>query len=312
MTNRTIAVLGPMAACVSVFHADSQAGQNAVVSQTIGEKYPGLASSVLTFAYEADLPDGVLLKSGSIEITTKELEQDLGKAPENMREQLKKNAFFQLEQLSAKKLLLAAARKDAAKSGMDFIGKSEDDIMKGYLATAAEKVQVTDSEVAAFYEANKDMCGGASLSQVKNDLKQYVLQEKQQAAVTEYVRTIGKRMAITVSSKWAVEQAKMAKDNPVDKARGSGIPSLVDFGSTGCKPCDMMTPVLANLKQKYSGKLNVLFIHVGQEQVLGARYGIQSIPVQALFDKDGKEVFRHTGFWAQSEIEKKLETVGVK
>ena len=26
----------------------------------------------------------------------------------------------------------------------------------------------------------------------------------------------------------------------------SGIPTLVDFGATGCRPCDMMTPILAS------------------------------------------------------------------
>lgn len=308
---RTIVLLAA-AACVSTCYADSTAGRIEAVSQTINEKYPGLASSVLTFASDANLPDGVVLRSESLEITAKELDEDLAKAPANMQEQLRRDAFFHLEQFSAGKLMLSAARKDAAKVPMGLVGKSDDELVKQYLARAVGGVEVSENEIAEFYEANKDMCGGASLSQVKNDLRPYVLQEKQQAAVADYVKTLGKRMTITVSSKWVAGQAKAAKDNPVDKVRSSGIPSLVDFGSTGCRPCDMMTPVLASLKQKYAGRLNVLFVHVGQEPVLGARYGIQSIPVQVLFDKDGKEVFRHTGFYPQNEIEKKLETVGVK
>jgi thioredoxin 1 len=119
-------------------------------------------------------------------------------------------------------------------------------------------------------------------------------------------------MAIEVSAPWVAQQAILAKDNPVDKARGSGIPSLVDFGASGCRPCDMMTPILEALKKKYEGKLNVLFVHVREEQILAARYGVESIPVQVFFDKDGKEVSRHTGFFPQSEIEKKLSEVGVK
>jgi thioredoxin 1 len=59
----------------------------------------------------------------------------------------------------------------------------------------------------------------------------------------------------------------------------------------------MMAPILENLKAKYKGKLNVLFVHVRERQVLGAKYGIQTIPVQAFFDKDGNEVFRHVGFF---------------
>jgi thioredoxin 1 len=98
----------------------------------------------------------------------------------------------------------------------------------------------------------------------------------------------------------------------VDKARASGKPSLVDFGSTGCRPCDMLAPILEALKEKYAGKLNVLFIHIGQEQILASRYGIQTIPAQVFFDKNGKEVFRHIGFFPQDEIEKKLAELGFK
>jgi hypothetical protein len=34
--------------------------------------------------------------------------------------------------------------------------------------------------------------------------------------------------------------------------------------------------------------------------------------MQFFYDKDGKEVFRHVGFFAQSDIEKKLAEMGVK
>jgi thioredoxin 1 len=58
--------------------------------------------------------------------------------------------------------------------------------------------------------------------------------------------------------------------------------------------------------------VNVLFVHVGQEQILAARYGISTIPIQFFYNKDGKEVFRHVGFWPQAQIENKLAEMGVK
>ena len=101
-------------------------------------------------------------------------------------------------------------------------------------------------------------------------------------------------------------------DNPVDKARNSGRPSLADFGATGCVPCDMLAPILKNLEAKYKDKVNVLFVHVREKQILATRYGVETIPVQIFFDKSGKEIFRHVGFWPQAEIEKKLTEMGVK
>jgi thioredoxin 1 len=277
----------------------------------VGEVYPGLASSSLTYARLSDLPAGVLLKAQSLTLTDKEVADQIAKTPQEMQAQLQKNAFFMLENLATRRLLSLQAKskgpqqKDAAPS-------DERESVQRYLGELVANVQVSDVEVASFYMENKDACGGATLEQVKDQLKQLVLQQKQQSLVDEHVRTLGQRMSIEVSAPWAKEQSVLARDNPVDKARSSGKPSLVDFGSTGCRPCDMLAPILETLKDKYAGKLNVLFIHVGQEQILAARYGIQSIPMQFFYDKDGQEVFRHVGFWPQVEIEKKLTEIGVQ
>jgi thioredoxin-related protein len=79
-----------------------------------------------------------------------------------------------------------------------------------------------------------------------------------------------------------------------------------------------------NLTSSASGKLhtilygcksvspNVVFIHVGEEQILEARFGIQSIPVRVFFDESGQEVFRHTGFFAAEDVNKQLMSMGVK
>jgi thioredoxin 1 len=86
---------------------------------------------------------------------------------------------------------------------------------------------------------------------------------------------------------------------------------MVDFGADGCRPCDMMSPILEELVKEYAGKANILFVHVRQEQILAARFGIQSIPVQVFFDKNGQEVFRHTGFFPKEEIENQLKNLGL-
>lgn len=51
---------------------------------------------------------------------------------------------------------------------------------------------------------------------------------------------------------------------------------------------------------------------MGEEQILGARYGITSIPVQAFFDASGTEVIRHVGFYPEAEVEKVLVAMGVE
>jgi len=275
--------------------------------RTVESVYPGLTSGVLTHARLADLPRGVLLRCGPVKVTPTDITRKIDAAPETLRAQLRKNALFVLGQLAGKDLLLHAAKTQAK-----ITGKTDDEIIRSYLDAAAKSVRVTEAEIVEFYEKNKAMCGGVPLARMKSTLRKFVLDEKRQKTVVEYVRTLGRRLPIEVSAAWLAKQVPLIRDNPVDKARASAKPSMVDFGSEGCRPCQMMEPILEKLTEKHKGKANILFVHVGKEKILAVRYGIRAIPVQVFFDKDGKEVFRHVGFFPQDEIEKKLKEIGVK
>lgn len=292
--------------CLIVWAVDSN-------TPTVNDKYPDLALGCLSYAKLTKLPAGILIKSADITVSSADAADQIAKTPKETQEQIKKNEFFLVEQIATEKLLIAIARKDAADSNRtDLASKPDNEVIQAYFEKVVKSLSVTDAEIKKFYEENKDACGGAALDSMKDQIKQYVLGQKQQLAVAEHIKTLGKRRPIEVSFSWVRAQAAIAKDNPVDKARDSGKPSVVDFGATGCRPCDMMAPVLVNLKEKYAGKANVLFIHVKEQQILASRYGVQSIPIQVFFDKNGKEVFRHTGFYPQAEIEKKIEEMGVK
>jgi len=76
-----------------------------------------------------------------------------------------------------------------------------------------------------------------------------------------------------------VENKNYLQRQSVDRARSSGKPTLVEFGATGCVPCDMMQPVLENLRKKYQ-KAQYVFVHVGENRFLVPAMNIL-IPVQA-------------------------------
>lgn len=282
------------------------------IGQTMEQAYPGLASISLGQAKLSKLPQGVLLRCGKVVIKTKELEAEIAKAPAEAKAQLKKSRLFLLEQMATGKLLAEAARKEAAESGTETAGQDDNALIRGLFDRLTAGLAVSDSEAAAFYKENSDAVGGATLAQVKDQIKQYLLQQKKQESAQDYVRRLGERIPIEVSASWVKAQAPLARDNEVDKARSSGLPTMVDFGSEGCRPCDMMTPILEELRKEYAGKVNVLFVHVNKEQVLAARFGIQSIPVQVFFDKTGREVFRHVGFFPKDEIIKQLRSLVVE
>ena len=99
---------------------------------------------------------------------------------------------------------------------------------------------------------------------------------------------------------------------PLGKALSSGKPTLAEFGSSTCVPCKQMKPILERLAVEYEGKLNVVIVEVYEQRSLTQQYGIMAIPTQIVFDRDGKEVTRHMGFWAKEEIIAQLKKMGIE
>jgi thioredoxin 1 len=91
------------------------------------------------------------------------------------------------------------------------------------------------------------------------------------------------------------------------------LPRMVDLGAGKCIPCKKMAPIIEEMKKDYAGVVDVVFLDVWKDQKAGKPYKIRLIPTQIFFDKTGKEVFRHEGFFSREEIEKVfLEKMGVK
>lgn len=90
----------------------------------------------------------------------------------------------------------------------------------------------------------------------------------------------------------------------------SGLPRLVELGSTTCIPCQMMKPVIEELTAEYAGKLDVIFINVMQEVDEAKKYNIEVIPTQVFVDASGKELFRHVGVISKEDILAKWSELG--
>jgi thioredoxin 1 len=49
-----------------------------------------------------------------------------------------------------------------------------------------------------------------------------------------------------------------------------------------------------------------------EDRPYAEKYAIRAIPTQVFLDKDGKEYYRHTGFFPKEELIKILKMKGVK
>lgn len=88
--------------------------------------------------------------------------------------------------------------------------------------------------------------------------------------------------------------------------------TFIELGSVTCIPCKQMQPIMKSIEAKYSGQVKVIFYDVWKDNKYAKQYGIRLIPTQVFLDKDGKELLRHEGFFAEEEIDKFLLAQGLK
>ncbi len=90
--------------------------------------------------------------------------------------------------------------------------------------------------------------------------------------------------------------------------------TFIELGSVRCIPCKKMEPILENIRKKYPKDVKVVFHDVWTEKGLPfvKKYKVQGIPTQVFLDKDGKEFFRHEGFFPEEDLIKVLKLKGVK
>ncbi len=68
-----------------------------------------------------------------------------------------------------------------------------------------------------------------------------------------------------------------------------GIATMIDLGAKSCIPCKMMEPVMKKVEERLKGKAAIVFIDVWKHRDQVKRFGVQAIPTQVFFDKEGKE-----------------------
>jgi len=101
------------------------------------------------------------------------------------------------------------------------------------------------------------------------------------------------------------------KPKPVPNAKPKAVPQMIELGSKTCTPCQMMQPILEELRTEYKGQMEVPFWDIYEHPDKAKAYDIRVIPTQVFVGADGKEFFRHQGFFPKADILKTFKEHGI-
>ena len=81
----------------------------------------------------------------------------------------------------------------------------------------------------------------------------------------------------------------------------SETPVLVDFFATWCGPCQMLAPILKEVKDSLQNQISIIKIDVDKNEQLAAQYQVRGVPTMMLFKK-GKQLWRQSGVLSKEQI----------
>lgn len=120
----------------------------------------------------------------------------------------------------------------------------------------------------------------------------------------------GTASAQKVSSK---QPETKAPDQAVAKS-DTVLVTFVEIGSVKCIPCKAMQPIMKAVEEEYKGQIKIIFHDVwtpkGKEDAM--KYNIRIIPTQVFLDKNGKEYYRHEGYFPKDDVARVIKMQGVK
>ncbi|MDY0152062.1 MAG: thioredoxin family protein [Candidatus Cloacimonas sp.] len=110
----------------------------------------------------------------------------------------------------------------------------------------------------------------------------------------------------------AAQTQEDAKKTP-KKTKAKPLVTFIELGAESCIPCKMMKPVMKAIQEEYGEKIEVIFHDVNKERQWASTYKIRVIPTQVFLDQNGREFFRHEGFYPKEDIMKLVDKqLGIK
>jgi len=197
-------------------------------------------------------PDQVVAEVAGVPITLKDVDAKWEEfdAAERARvtQAMYQNRRNMLDQLVGDRLIANAA-KAASQTSDKFIE-----------AYAAKLPPVSEADVAAFYEQNKERAQGRTLDQLRGEIKPFLDARRDAQARAMLVEELKAKNAggVRVMLEPPRYTVPLTADDPVRGNAAAPI-TIVEFSDFQCPFCQRVNPTLAQVRQAYGDKVKIVF-----------------------------------------------------
>jgi hypothetical protein len=142
--------------------------------------------------------------------------------PEQYKTEFKNDQEGFLDQMIIRELLYQEADKKQFTKDLNNINDAEqkkDKAIEKLITDISQKIQIPETEIKAFYDDNQSNMKGATYEQVKSDIQQYLIQQKQQSVISQFIENLKQNAKIVKNEQLVQEQNALAAKNKLEQTR---------------------------------------------------------------------------------------------
>lgn len=84
-------------------------------------------------------------------------------------------------------------------------------------------------------------------------------------------------------------------------------PVLVDFYADWCGPCQVLAPILEEVKSDLGDSVKIIKVDVDKNQALATNFRVRGVPTLILF-KEGAQVWRQSGLVSKRDLTEVIQS----
>jgi protein-disulfide isomerase len=147
----------------------------------------------------------------------------------------------------------ALIEQEAKARGVDRLALVEQEV-------SSKVTPPTDAEVTAWYQANQERVGGASLDQARSAIRAYMIQERGRSARQEFLERLKTKTPVRVTLEPPRQTVRGAADSPTRGPASAPI-EMIEFSDFQCPYCQRAHPTVRKVLEAYGERIRLVYRH---------------------------------------------------